>query len=56
MSDYTNISKERVKSIHGDGMVSRITMNSNEMSEEDLNHIYNEMFKMISGIKRVSNK
>ena len=56
MVDYTNMSKERVKSIHGNEMILRITMTSNEMSEEDLNYIYDEMFKLISGMKHTNNK
>jgi hypothetical protein len=56
MRDYTSIGKEHVKSLHGNYMVSCLRLESNEMSEEDLNHIYDEMIKMISGIKRISNK
>jgi hypothetical protein len=56
MRDYTTIGKEYVKSIYGNYMVSRLSLESNEISEEDLNHIYDEMIKMISGIKHISNK
>ena len=56
MNDYTNVHKERYKSLCGDYMVSSITINSNEMSEEDLNRVYNELIKLMSGIKRISNE
>lgn len=56
MSDYTNISKECVKSLSGDFMASSIIMHSNEISEEDLNFIYGELIRMMAGIKRISNK
>lgn len=56
MGDYTNVSKEYTKSPNGNFMVSSINVHSNEISEEDLNFIYGELIKMMSGIKRISNK